>query len=127
LFLFALVISADAGNSQLSPREISEFQNRVVRVWNPRVGCGDLRKLAITVRLKLGRDGRLSAPPEIVQDDGQPRPRDYEAAASAAVRAIELAQPFDMFRAEAYDAWKDISLTFKGDMLHSEKPRDCAS
>ena len=61
------------------------------------------------IRIQIGRDGRLTAPP-IVLSSGHGQI--FVAARDSAVRAVFRAQPFDMLRPEHYDTWKDIEVTF---------------
>ena len=63
----------------------------------------------MTVRLQLKRDGTLAQPP-LVTSTGQTAI--YMAARDSAMRAIFRGQPFDMLRAETYEQWKDIEITF---------------
>jgi biopolymer transport protein ExbD len=66
-------------------------------------------KYVVVVRIFLDRDGRLSAPPQVVGTGSGPL---YQAAAEAAKRAILLSQPFDMLSQSTYDAWKDMEISF---------------
>jgi hypothetical protein len=125
--LIALTISAEAANSQLSPNEIAELQHRLAKLWVINVRCDDLKKLIVNVRVRLGPDRRLSAVPEVVLDKETGSTPEYQAAISAAVRAIQLAQPFDMLRSETYEAWKYMEVTFDPQILQPEATRRCTS
>ena len=64
---------------------------------------------AITVRILLGRDRRLIGGPEVKTSGKGPM---YDAARDAAIRALYQAQPFDMLRAETFETWRDMEITF---------------
>ena len=66
-------------------------------------------ELIVDIRIRLTPERRLAAPPEIVSRGSSPR---YQAAADAAMRAVLQGQPYEMLRAESYDQWKDMIVTF---------------
>jgi outer membrane biosynthesis protein TonB len=98
------------GNAaQLSQSEIEALRARLMALWNPPVGIQNPDDLIIRIRIRLGRDGRLSAPPVVLtHGTGQV----FDSARDSAVRAVFQGQPFDMLRPEHYDTWKDIEVTF---------------
>jgi outer membrane biosynthesis protein TonB len=95
--------------SKLSQSEIDALRARLMALWNPPVGIQNPEEFVVRIRIQIGRDGRLTAPP-VVLTSGQGQV--YLAARDSAVRAVFRAQPFDMLRPEHYDTWKDIEVTF---------------
>jgi outer membrane biosynthesis protein TonB len=95
--------------SQLSQSELDALKARLMALWNPPVGIQNPEDYVIRIRIQLGRDGRLSAPPLVVtHGTGQL----YETARDSAVRAVFRGQPFTMLKPEHYETWKDIEVTF---------------
>jgi len=102
--------------SQLSQSELDALRARLMALWNPPVGIKDPANYVIRIRVRLGRDGRLSAPPALMSTGHDAI---YKAAAASALRAVARGQPFDMLKPEHYDTWKDIEVTFDPrDMFH---------
>jgi hypothetical protein len=64
----------------------------------------------VHVRIQLGLDKRLVAPPEVVSSNG-PAPQ-CQIAADSAKRAVLDAQPFEMLLPSTYDAWRDLEINF---------------
>jgi hypothetical protein len=69
----------------------------------------EAEKLVTFVTWSLNRDGTLSGAPRVVRQDGITDANRPQAArhAEQAVRAIQLAAPFEL-PSEYYDAWKRI-------------------
>ncbi len=102
--------------ARLSQSELGALRQRLMSLWNPPVGIQNPEDFVIRVRIRLGRDGKLSAPPEVItRGNGQL----FNSARDSAVRAVFRGQPFDMLKPEHYDTWKDIEVTFDPrDMFH---------
>jgi outer membrane biosynthesis protein TonB len=98
------------GNAaHLSQSELDALRARLMALWNPPVGIQNPEDYVIRIRIRLGRDGRLTAPPLVItHGTGQL----FETARDSAVRAVFRGQPFDMLKPEHYDTWKDIEVTF---------------
>jgi hypothetical protein len=95
--------------AQLSQSELDALRARLMALWNPPVGIQDPQDYVIRIRIRLGRDGRLTAPPQVMTSGhGQL----YDSARDSAVRAVFRGQPFDMLKPEHYAVWKDIEVTF---------------
>jgi colicin import membrane protein len=95
--------------SKLSASEIDALRAKLMALWNPPVGIQNPQDLVIRIRIRLGRDGRLSAPPMVLSSGtGQV----FTSARDSAVRAVFQGQPFDMLKPDHYDTWKDIEVTF---------------
>jgi colicin import membrane protein len=101
---------ATMGNAaRLSQSELDALRARLMGLWNPPVGIKNPEAYLIRIRIRLGRDGRLSSPPMLLTSG---RDQIYEAAAASALRAVFQGQPFDMLKPEHYEMWKDIEVTF---------------
>ena len=105
-------LGAATGNAAtLSQNEMDALRARLISLWSPpeSIFMANPDQYVVRVRIQLGRDRKLTAPPEVVSSGSGPL---YEAAADAAKRAVLRAQPFDMLSATTYDAWSDIEVTF---------------
>ena len=95
--------------AQLSQSELDALRARLGQLWNPPAGASNPDELVVLVRIQLGPDGKLTAPPMVLTRSNSAL---YMAARDGAVRAIFRGQPFDMLKPEHYDQWKDIEITF---------------
>lgn len=98
--------------AQLSQSELDAFRARLANLWNPPAGASSPDELLVRVRIRLNPDGRLAGPPFASSPTGYGNSALYMAARDSAHRAINRAQPFDMFKPENYEQWKDIEITF---------------
>lgn len=101
--------TARGNASQLSQSELDALRQRLIQLWNPPVGIQNPEEFVIRVRIQLGRDGRLSAPPTVLSSGNGTI---YNSARDSAVRAVFQGQPFTMLKPEHYETWKDIEVTF---------------
>jgi colicin import membrane protein len=110
-------LGAATGNAaKLSQSEIDALRARLMSLWNPPVGIQNPDEFVIRVRVRLGRDGRLSAPPLVLSSGTGAM---FNSARDSAIRAVFRGQPFDMLKPDHYDTWKDIEVTFDPkDMFH---------
>lgn len=108
--LSAPTLGTAMGNAaHLSQSELDALRARLMALWNPPVGIQNPEDFVIRIRVRLGRDGRLTAPPLVLtHGTGQL----FDTARDSAVRAVFRGQPFDMLKPEHYDTWKDIEVTF---------------
>jgi hypothetical protein len=115
--LSAPTLGTALGNAaHLSQSELDALRSRLMALWNPPVGIQKPEDYIIRIRIRLGRDGRLTAPPVVVTHGAGQL---FVTARDSAVRAVFRGQPFDMLRPEHYDTWKDIEVTFDPrDMFH---------
>lgn len=100
---------ANAAPAQLSQSEIDALRRRLSECWSPPVGAANAPNLKVVLRVLFKRDGSVASPPVLVA--GSPSPYG-PAMAESAKRAILGCQPFTMLRAENYEKWKDIEITF---------------
>jgi len=95
--------------ARLSQSELDALRARLMALWNPPVGIKNPEEYVIRIRIRLGRNGRLTAPPQVLSTGhGQL----FNSARDSAVRAVFRGQPFDMLKPEHYSMWKDIEVTF---------------
>jgi colicin import membrane protein len=85
------------------------MKTRLASLWNVKSNVERPGELKVTVRIRLGRDGRLSEPPQVVSTGNSAR---YQAAANAAVQAVIQGQPYTMLRDESYEEWKYMDIDF---------------
>lgn len=95
--------------SQLSASELDALRARLMALWNPPVGITNPEDYVIRVRIRLGKDGKLTAPPAVLTSGSGVL---FTTARDSAIRAVFRGQPFDMLRPEHYETWKDIEVTF---------------
>jgi len=82
--------------------------------WQGQVPQGvDSEKLVTVLRWTLNRDGSLAGRPEVVRQEGITPANRPQAArhAEMAIRAVELAAPFDL-PDQYYDTWKRVTIRF---------------
>jgi colicin import membrane protein len=98
------------GNAaKLSQSEIDALRTRLMALWNPPVGIQNPEDFVIRIRLSIGPDRKLRAPPLVVSSG---KGQLFMTARDSAVRAVLRGQPFDMLKPEHYEIWKDIEVTF---------------
>jgi outer membrane biosynthesis protein TonB len=93
----------------LSQSELDAMRARLTQLWNVQAGTERPEELVVEVRIRLTKERRLAAAPEVVSRGTSQR---YQAAADAAVRAVLQGQPYNMLRDETYAQWQDIIVTF---------------
>jgi colicin import membrane protein len=98
------------GNAaHLSQSEIDALRSRLMSLWNPPVGIQNPEEFIIRVRIRLDKEGKLSAPPIVLSSGSGPL---YNSARDSAVRAVFQGQPFTMLKPDHYEIWKDIEVNF---------------
>jgi outer membrane biosynthesis protein TonB len=101
--------TATGNAAKLSQSEIDALRARLMSLWNPPIGIQNPEEFVIRIRMQLGRDGKLSAPPTVLSTGNGPL---YNSARDSAVRAVFQGQPFNMLKPDHYETWKDIEVTF---------------
>jgi hypothetical protein len=102
--------SAKGTASTLSQTELDAMRARLMSNWHVDEAILERpEKYVVLVRIKLGRDRMLSAPPQVVSAGSDPL---GQATAEAAKRAILVSQPFDMLTPSNYDQWMDMEINF---------------
>jgi outer membrane biosynthesis protein TonB len=100
---------SNAAPAKLSQNEIDALRRRLSECWSPPVGAANAPNLKVIFRVLFNRDGSLAADPAMVAGTASPY---GPAMAESAKRALLTCQPFKMLRAETYNSWKDIEITF---------------
>lgn len=95
--------------ARLSASELDALRARLMALWNPPAGASNPQELVVRVQIHLGPDGKLSGPPQVLTSGQSVL---FQASRESAMRAIFRGQPYNMLRAETYDSWKDIEITF---------------
>jgi colicin import membrane protein len=67
--------------------------------------------MKIVVSIKLGPDGRVTAMGG-VPPSGKGNSLAFAAVRDSAVRTLLLGQPYEMFRPEHYEQWKELEVQF---------------
>ena len=101
--------TATGSAATLSQSEIDALRARLAQLWNPPAGASNPQELVVKIRVKLGRDGKLTGPPMVLTSG---RGSVFEAARDGAVRALFQGQPYEMLRPDHYDLWKEMEITF---------------
>jgi colicin import membrane protein len=100
---------SDGRAAQLSQSEIDALRKRLGECWNPPAGARDAGQLKVVLRVLFKPDATVATPPQLVAGT----PSSFgPAMAESAKRAILSCQPFTMLRADHYQLWKDIEITF---------------
>jgi hypothetical protein len=94
----------------LSQTELDAMRAKIRDNWHPDEAIFERPdQYVVVVHVLLGRDRRLTAPPQVVSAGSGPL---SQATADAAKRAILVSQPFDMLSLSTYDTWKDMEIDF---------------
>jgi colicin import membrane protein len=93
----------------LSQSEIDALRKRLGECWNPPPGAMNGASLKVVLRVLFKPDATVATQPELVAASNSPF---GPAMAESAKRAIMTCQPFTMLRAEHYQQWRDIEITF---------------
>jgi hypothetical protein len=82
--------------------------------WNVPVGAPDPEQLIVQVRVFLARDGDLAQPPQLMPDSRIAATRNtyVNAAAQAALRAVNVCAPYRGLPTDRYESWREIVMTF---------------
>lgn len=82
--------------------------------WNVPVGAPNPEQLIVQVRVFLRQDGSLAQPPQLEPDSRAAAARTpyMRTAAEAALRAVNVCEPYKRLPPEKYDAWREIVMTF---------------
>jgi outer membrane biosynthesis protein TonB len=95
--------------AQLSQSEIDALRRRLAQCWSPPVGATESGRLQVVLRVQFKPDGSLAGLPQPVA--GTPSPLG-PAMVESAKRALLTCQPFTMLKAEHYQQWQDMEITF---------------
>jgi len=85
------------------------MRQAVSRCWNINAGLDGIQQMVVKVEVRLTREGRLAAPPRVINNASSPVFRD---AADSAVRALVQCEPY-ILPPDKYDGgWEHMILTF---------------
>jgi colicin import membrane protein len=85
------------------------MRQAVSRCWNINAGLDGIDRIVVKVQVRLTRDGRLAAPPRVVNSAPSPLFRD---AADSAVRALVQCEPYDLPADKYEGGWEFMELSF---------------
>jgi colicin import membrane protein len=108
------------GPPVLAGSELNQLMNRLRECWAVPPALRDAANLAVTVHVKLAKDGALAEPPKVVDSNADPR---FAAMAKSAVAAVTKCAPFGFLPAARYAAWREIEITFDARVMFGDKPR----
>jgi colicin import membrane protein len=100
---------SDGHAAQLSQSEIDALRKRLSECWNPPAGAADGGNIKVVLRVLFKPDATVASTPQLVMATASPF---GPAMAESAKRAVLMCQPFTMLRADHYQLWKDIEMTF---------------
>jgi hypothetical protein len=101
-------------NSKPAPADFREaLRDQLQKCWKPIPGV----ERGVTVTFLLTRDGRLAAPPKVLDAD---QGAESAAVAKAAVNAVKTCQPFKL-PVDKYEQWKNVEVRF--DTKNFAEPR----
>lgn len=89
---------------------VQAIARRIKPKWQPPSGQ-DVDQITTYLRFRLNPDGSLAGRPEVVRQTGINDVNRAQASrhAEQAIRAVQLAAPFDDLPPEYYEAWKNIT------------------
>jgi colicin import membrane protein len=103
--------AASGTAARLSQSELDALRRRLRQCWNPPVGAAQAEQTRVIFRVLFRRDGSISGAPSLVQVQGAGSTNGPVLAESAR-RALLQCQPYKMLKAEHYEMWKDMEITF---------------
>jgi hypothetical protein len=88
--------------------------NQMRECWNVPVGAPNPEQLIVQVRVFLARNGDLAQPPQLMPESRAAATRNsyMNAAAQAALRAVNICAPYRGLPVDRYDVWREIVMTF---------------
>jgi hypothetical protein len=89
--------------------ELYALRTRLATLWAIPADSKSADELVVKIRMRLKPDGILASAP-VVLSSGRSAP--YVAARDSALRAAFDAQPYSMLKAESYETWKELEVTF---------------
>jgi colicin import membrane protein len=95
--------------AKVSQNELEALRARLMSLWNVPPGVRNPDEVKVEIRIVLGRDRKLAAPPRVLTSGQSPL---YQAALESALRALFQGQPFDMLSPSTYEEWKEMDILF---------------
>ena len=97
------------GKSKLTPEDIAAFRAQVQRCWTLPVGLPDAMKLEAVLRVRLERNGALSASPELLKANAS---AGGPVLVGIAMKALQECGPYRSLPAAKYAEWRVLDLRF---------------
>jgi uncharacterized protein YecT (DUF1311 family) len=117
VFAFLILASSSFGYAQgLSQQELDALRARLMQNWNPPVDNGGY---AITLRVRLNRDGTFQMGPQVLTTGSGSQ---FNATRDSAVRTVLKSAPFTMLSQQSYEAWKEFDFTFDPRIAQYQAP-----
>jgi len=113
----AKAIDQSLPRARLDPRATATLQAairaQIFPCWNPPIGGADVRRMTVTLHVEFGRDGSVSARPEVAGQTGATADNAGYARsfADTARRAVLRCAPLKL-PADLYDQWKSVDINF---------------
>jgi outer membrane biosynthesis protein TonB len=93
---------------------VGAIRKKVEDNWSVAAGVKDAHTMSVTLRIELGPDGAVTAAriEDIERYQSDPA---FRAMADSALRAVQIASPFEMLRQhlDKYEQWRVITMTFR--------------
>lgn len=102
-------IAAKTSSSDSQALEFYALRTRLAALWGMPPDSKNPDELVVKIRMRLKPDGLLAAAPVVLSSGGS---GPYVAARDRALRAALDAQPYSMLKADSYEAWKELEITF---------------
>jgi hypothetical protein len=120
-----IVAKTATSSSDSQALEFYALRTRLATLWAMPADSKKPDELVVKIRMRLKPDGILASAP-VVLSSGSSAP--YVAARDSALRAAFDAQPYSMLKAESYEAWKELEITFdpRGVTVASATPEQAA-
>ncbi len=98
----------------LTMSELDAIRQHIRTCWRVPAGAANPEELVVDIRIQLNKDGTLTTPPQVTKTGASSFNRNSfsQAAADAAVRAVQRCQPYDFLPTDKYERWNDITFTF---------------
>jgi outer membrane biosynthesis protein TonB len=103
------------GAQNASTMDINDaLRNQMYKCWNIPAGSPNPEKLIVSVRVYLTREGKLARPPELAPQSRAAASSDpyMRAASEAALRAVNVCEPYRNLPLDKYDVWREFSMEF---------------
>jgi outer membrane biosynthesis protein TonB len=96
----------------MSVSEIDYMRQQIRSCWNVSALAGSMdgKSLKVTLKLQLLAGGVVGKVE--VEDPSKLSDPKYNAAAAAAIRAVQRCSPFDKLPPEKYNSWKEMTMSF---------------
>jgi hypothetical protein len=93
---------------------VANLQAQMRECWNMPAGAPNPEQLIVYVRVFLARDGDLAQQPQLMPESRSAAARNtyLNAAAQAALRAVNTCAPYRGLPPDRYEQWREIVMLF---------------